>query len=246
MDEKISLKKLLETFKRRLWLIVLLTVGAGLISGLVSYFYLTPVYEASTQILVNQKNDNQNLYNQNQLQTDVQLINTYNVIIKSPAILDEVVKELNLKVTTDQLNQKIKVASQTDSQVINLSVQDTNPGQAAQIANTIAGVFQTKVPKIMNVDNVSILAKADVLPHQAPVKPNKKVNIAIGVVVGLMAGLGISLLLEYLDHTVKTDQEIEQLLGLPVLGVIGMIAESNKSEKVLPLNSQEKGESFVS
>lgn len=246
MDEKIGLKKLLETFRRRLWLIVLLTVGAGLVSGLVSYFYLKPVYEASTQILVNQKNDNQNLYNQNQIQTDVQLINTYNVIIKSPVILDEVVKELNLKVTTDQLNQKITVVSETNSQVINLSVQDTNPGQAAQIANKIAGVFQTKVPKIMNVDNVSILAKAAALPHQAPVKPKKTINIVIGLVVGLLAGAGISLLLEYLDHTVKTDQEIEQLLGLPVLGVIGTIAESNISEKVLPLNTQEKGESFVS
>jgi capsular polysaccharide biosynthesis protein len=246
MDDKISLKKLLETVKRRLWLIVLLTAGAGLVSGLVSYFYLTPVYQASTQILVNQKNNTQNLYNQNQIQTDVQLINTYNVIIKSPAILDKVIEDLNLKVTTDQLNQKITVVSETDSQVINLSVQDTNPGQAAQIANKIAGVFQTEVPKIMNVDNVSILAEAAAHPHQAPVKPNKTVNIVIGLVVGLIAGLGITLLLEYLDQTVKTEQEIEQLLGLPVLGVIGAIAEANKSEKRLQLNTQEKGESFVS
>ena len=246
MGEITSLKNLLNAFKRRLWLIVLLMVGGGLVSGLVSYFYLTPVYEVSSQILVNQKNDNQNSYIQNQVQTNVQLINTYNVIIKSPVILDEVVKKLNLGLTTDQLNQKITVTSETNSQIINLSVQDKNPDQAAQIANTIATAFQTKIPKIMNVDNVSILAKADVAPHQAPVKPNKTINIVIGLVVGLMAGVVTTLLFEYFDNTVKTEHEIEQLLGLPVLGVIGAITESKISEKVLRLNTQEKGESVVS
>jgi capsular polysaccharide biosynthesis protein len=239
MGEKLRLKDLLKTFKRRLWLIVLLTLGAGLVSGLVSYFYLTPDYEVSTQILVNQKNNDQNAYNQNQVQTNVQLINTYNVIMKSPVILDQVIKDLNLGLTTDQLNQKITIASETNSQVINLSVQDKNPDQAAQIANAIAAVFQTEIPKIMNVDNVSILAKA-------AVKPKKTINIVIGLVVGLMAGAVITLLLEYFDNTLKTDQEIEQLLGLPVLGVIGTIAESTISENVLQLNPQEKGESFVS
>lgn len=246
MEEKISLKELLETLKRRLWLIVLITVGAGLVSGLVSYFYLTPIYKVSTQILVNQKNNNQNFYNRDQVQTNIQLINTYNVIIKSPVILDKVVKELNLRLTTDQLNQKITVASETDSQVINLSVQGTNPNQAAHIANTIAEVFQTEVPKIMNVDNVSILAKATVAPNQAPVKPRNLLNIAIGLVVGLIAGAGVTLLLEYLDNTVKTEQEIEQLLGLPVLGVIGTIADSKISKKVRHSKTQEKGESFAS
>jgi capsular polysaccharide biosynthesis protein len=246
MGEITRLEDLLKIFKRRIWLIALLTVGAGLVSGLVSYFYLKPVYEASTQILVNQKNSDQNSYNQNQVQTNVQLINTYNVIIKSPVILDRVVKDLNLGLTADQLNQKITVASATNSQVINLLVQDKNPDQAAQIANTIAAVFQTEIPKIMNVDNVSILAKAAALPHQSPVKPKKTLNIVIGLVVGLLAGAAITLLIEYFDSTLKTEQEIKQLLDLPVLGVIGAIAEVDISERVLQLNTQEKGEPFVS
>lgn len=246
MEVKISLKEMFESFKRRLLLIVLLTGGAGLVSGLVSYFYITPIYEASTQILVNQKNNNQNVYDQNQINTNVQLINTYNIIIKSSAILGKVVKDLNLGLTTNQLNQKITVASQTNSQVINLSVQDNNQIEAAQIANTIAEVFQTEVPKIMNVDNVSILAKAAVAPNQAPVKPRKTLNILIGLVVGLIAGAGITIFLEYLDNTVKTEQEIEQLLALPVLGVIGAIEDSTIGGKMLHSKTQEKGESFAS
>src|SRR3954451_8566393 len=99
MEETISLKELLETLKTRLLLIVSITLIAAIISGVVSYFFLTPIYQASTQILVNQKKSEQSLYSANEVQTTLQLINTYNVIITSPAILDIVSKELDLNMT---------------------------------------------------------------------------------------------------------------------------------------------------
>jgi capsular polysaccharide biosynthesis protein len=227
MEETISLKELLETLRKRLVLIVLITITAVLVSGVVSYFVITPIYQASTQILVNQaKGDQTALYSSNEVQTNLQLINTYNVIIKSPAILDKVAEDLNVGLTSSQINGEITVASEKDSQVINLSVQDPNPSRAAKIANKTAEVFKSEIVKIMKVDNVSILAKASVTDHQAPIKPRPMLNIAIGLVVGLMAGIGLAFLLEYFDNTVKNEQEIERLLELPVLGVIGAITES--------------------
>ncbi|MCQ6279995.1 YveK family protein [Bacillus sp. EB600] len=226
MEETISLKELLETLRKRLLLIVLITITAVLVSGVVSYFFITPIYQASTQILVNQKKSDQSAYNSSEVQTNLQLINTYNVIIKSPAILDKVAEDLKLGLTAQQLNEKITVASEKDSQVVNVSVQDTNPNQAAKIANKTAEVFQTKIAKIMNVDNISILAKATVADNQSPIKPKPLMNIAIALVVGLMAGVGIAFLIEYFDNTVKKEQEIERLLGLPVLGVIAAISDS--------------------
>ena len=92
MEETISLKELLETLKKRLLLIVSITLIAAIVSGVVSYFFLTPIYQASTQILVNQKKSEQSLYSTSEVQTNLQLINTYNVIITSPAILDIVSK----------------------------------------------------------------------------------------------------------------------------------------------------------
>lgn len=231
MEETISLKELLETLRKRLLLIVLITITAVLVSGVVSYFFLTPIYQASTQILVNQKKSDQSVYSPSEVQTNLQLINTYNVIIKSPAILDKVAEDLKLGLTTQQLNSKITVGSEKDSQVVNVSVQDTNPNQAAKIANKTAEVFKTEIAKIMNVDNVSILANATVADNQSPIKPKPLMNIAIALVVGLMAGVGIAFLIEYFDNTVKNEQEIERLLELPVLGVIGAISDSKIETK---------------
>ncbi|CAH0346446.1 Wzz/FepE/Etk N-terminal domain-containing protein [Bacillus sp. CECT 9360] len=231
MEETISLKELFSTLKKRLSLIIIITLLATIASGIISYFFLTPIYQASTQILVNQSKNEEALYNNNEVQTNVQLINTYNVIIKSPAILDLVKEELNLDMTANQLNEKITVQSEQDSQVMNLSVQDSNPGRAADIANKTADVFQDEIVEIMSVDNVKILTKATVADDQSPIKPNPLLNIAISLVVGLMAGVGLAFLLEYLDNTIKSEQDIEKLLELPVLGVITKIDTQGSNEK---------------
>jgi capsular polysaccharide biosynthesis protein len=230
MEETISLKELFETLKKRLLLIVSITLIAAIVSGIVSYFFLTPIYQASTQILVNQAKNDQGQYNYNEVQTNLQLINTYNVIIKSPAILDKVIEELDMNMTTTKLNEKITVASEKDSQVVNVSVQDPNSKVAAKIANKTAEVFQKEIASIMNVDNVSILAKADVSENPSPIKPRPLLNVAIAIVVGLMAGVGIAFLLEYFDNTIKNEQDVEKILALPILGIIATIDDQKMEE----------------
>jgi capsular polysaccharide biosynthesis protein len=230
MEETISLKELLQTLKKRMALILVITLTAVLVSGVVSFFFLTPIYQSSTQILVNQKNQDQLQYNTNQLQTNLQLINTYNVIIKSPAILDIVADELKLGLNAQQLNSKISVGSEKDSQVVTISVQDEDPNRAAAIANTTATVFSNEIVTLMNVDNVSILSQATITDGQSPVKPQPVLNIAIALVVGLMAGVGLAFLTEYLDSTVKNEQDVEKVLELPILGVISVIDEAKVQE----------------
>jgi capsular polysaccharide biosynthesis protein len=232
MEETISLRELFETLKKRLALIIMVTMIATATSGVISYFFLTPIYQASTQILVNQSKSEQQMYNWNEVQTNIQLINTYSVIIKSPAILELVIKELDLDQTVTELQEKIQVASEKDSQVATITVQDPDPQRAADIANTIASVFKQEIVKIMNVDNVTILSKAEVGDQPTPVKPKPALNMAIAFVVGLMTGVGIAFLLEYLDNTIKTEQDIEKLLELPVLGVISTIDIEQEQTKV--------------
>ncbi|MGG7619572.1 YveK family protein [Bacillus coreaensis] len=227
MEETISLKELFQTLKKRMSLIVIITLLAVMASGIISFFFLTPIYQASTQILVNQTKDDQTYYNTNEVQTNLQLINTYNVILKSPAVLEKVINDLNLDLSVSTLNSKISVASENNSQVVNINVQDEDPQRAADIANSTVKMFQKEIKTIMNVDNVSILAKAEVGENQSPIKPQPLLNVAVAMVVGLMLGVGVAFLLEYLDNTLKTEQDIEQTLGLPVLGAIPMIKETD-------------------
>lgn len=227
MEETISLKDLFATLKKRALLIITITVLAVLVSGVTSFFLLTPIYQSSTQLLVNQSKDEATAYNYNEVQTNLQLIDTYNVIMKSPAILDKVIDELQLDMTVSALESKITVASEQNSQVVKVSVTDEDPVMAAKIANTVASTFQKEIVDIMNVDNVSILAKAEVSDSASPIKPQPLMNIAIALVVGLMIGVGIAFLLEYLDNTIKTEQDIERILGMPIIGVIGEIEATN-------------------
>ncbi|MEH7313399.1 YveK family protein [Priestia megaterium] len=250
MEETISLRELFAVLRKRLWLIVLITIIAATVSAVISFFVLTPVYESKTQILVNQAKNDQQLYNNQTVQTNVQLINTYNDIITSPAILDKVIKELKLDTSAEDLSSQIKVTSAQDSQVAQIVVQDTSAKRAADIANTTAAVFQKQVPKLMNVDNVKVLSKAALGENPSPVKPQPLMNVAIAIVVGLMVGVGLSFLLEYLDNTLKTEQDIENILELPVMGVITTIKDVPKATNVqrpdLTARVPQRGETFGS
>jgi len=247
MEETISLKELFLTLKKRLSLIIIITAIATATSGIVSYFLLTPIYQSSTQILVNQSKSEEQIYNYNEVQTNLQLINTYTVVIKSPAILDKVIEKEKLEMSASALNELVTVSSEQNSQVVNISVQNEDAQKAADIANSIAKTFQEEISTIMNVDNVSILTQAQLGEDPSPVKPQPALNMAIALVVGLMAGVGLAFLLEYLDNTIKTEQDIENQLGLPVLGAITTInMEDDMKEQNTPATLRTRGESVGS
>lgn len=224
MEETISLQEIFETIKKRLAMIILIVILAVAASAVYSYFLVTPVYKANTQILVNQSQDRTaQSFTRGDIETNLALIKTYSVIMKSPTILQEVVNKLDLEQSASTLSKQMTVKSAEGSQVVNVSVKNTDPAQAVKIANTVAQVFQHDIVNLMNIDNVTILSKADLGAHPAPVSPNPKLNMAIAFILGLMIGIGLAFLLEYLDQTIKTEQDIEQDLGLPILGAVSEI-----------------------
>lgn len=228
MEETISLKEIFEVIKKRLLLIISLIVGAALAAAIISFFVLTPSYESSSMFVVNQEQQDPSAqYNVNDIRTNVELINTYNVIIKSPRILENVVEELNLGYSAEQLSSKINVSSAENSQVVTVTATDADPKLATNISNTTVEIFQKQIPVIYNVDNVQILSGAEVKENPSPVSPKPMLNIAIAIVLGGMIGVGLAFLLEYLDNTIKTEADIEKQLGIPVLGVVTHIAEED-------------------
>ena len=219
MEETIDLREYFQIIKKRFWIIALLAVIAMVASGLISFFVLSPVYEAKTTLIVNtDKNPESTTLTGDQLNVTQKLAVTYGEIIKSRTVLDEVNDTLKLDMSYGELAGKVSVAPLKDTQIISVTVQDTNARRATDIANTIPKVFTKEAKRITKANSVEVIDQA--MQPTAPIKPNKVMNIAIAGVLGVMIGLFVIFLLEYLDNKIKTPQDIEKHLGLPLLGVI--------------------------
>ena len=240
MEETISLNEIFEVIKKRFKLIISATIIIMLLVAIVSLFVLTPQFQASSQFIVNEKTDDQvNRMDTGVIKSNVDLINTYNVIITSPAILDDVIDKLKLEYGPGSLAGKINVSSEQNSQVVTVTVTDENQKKAADIANEVVSTFQAEIPDIMNVDNVSVLTVAEVAEKPSQVSPNVELNIAIGLVLGLMVGVGLAFLIEYLDTTVKTEKDIEKHLAIPIIGSISTVERDDLREEKLTENEDD-------
>jgi len=226
-DEEISLKQIFEILRKRAWIIVAITLTAIFIATIINFFLIKPVYESNTTIMVgkprNRIVDENNPITYQEIQTNRLLVSTYREIAKSRTVLEEVIKDLNLDISIGQLREKVDVSLVKDTEIIQIKVQDHDPETAANLANTIASAFSKQVIKIMNVENVQVLDEA--IPQLSPVKPKKTMNIAISLVLGAMLGIFVAFILEFLDTSIKTPEDVEKYLGLPVIGTIPYLKE---------------------
>jgi capsular polysaccharide biosynthesis protein len=243
---ELELKDYLMVVRKRLWMIVTIVLVACLTTGVVSYFFLKPVYEARTKLIVNKSNDmvgtNPSL-DLNTVNLNIRLIDTYKEIIKTARIMDKVAQQHpEFNMTADQLIDKVKVSSVNNTQVMTLVVQDDSYEKAVNIVNAVSKIFIDDIPQIYKVDNVSLLDEAKLTDNPAPVKPNKKLNVAISLVVSLMIALGLAFLLEYLDDTIKTESDVEKILGLPTLTMITKMSEQDMTGYSSNTEKQKMGE----
>lgn len=226
MEEIIDLKELLEILKKNLKLIVALALGFAAIAALVSAFVLKPVYKAEAQVIVNQKNKSADVYNNpGEVQTNIQLINTYSQMINSKVIREQVVKNLDLSVNETTLESNINVTSEANSQMMRISVTAPSKKLASEIANELAIVAQKEVKRVMGVDNLSIFSKADPSDVGSPVKPKPLMNVIIALLLGLVIGVAIAFLRHILDNRINTEEKITKYLELPTLGKIHSIED---------------------
>ncbi|MTP79582.1 chain-length determining protein [Turicibacter sanguinis] len=217
--QEMTLEDIFRALKKR-WLLIVSVTLMCLIGGsiFVLFFGPEPVYQSSTTVLVNYRAEETNKLTQSDLTTSQKLVATYNEIIKSATILEPVIKALDLDMTADELLKNIGVAQVNDTEIIKITVKNENPELSRDIANTIANVFSKEISKIMKVDSTSTLDVAKT--PTTPLSQNKLTKIAIAGILGMMISVGLVFVLEYLDRTVKTADETEKLLGIPVLGVI--------------------------
>ncbi|MDK9873123.1 YveK family protein [Staphylococcus sp. IPLA37011] len=217
MENTIDLSQTLKILRKNIKLLVILPVICLLISAIVTFIFLDSKYEASTQVLVNQKESDSQMMAQ-EVQSNIQLVNTYSEIVKSPRIIDKVSKKLDRAYSTSELSSMVNVSNQAESQLLNIAVESKSEGDSEKIANTVAQVFSKEVPDIMSVDNVSILSEADGTAKQ--VAPKTMPNLLLGVVGGFLIALIIIFTKEILDKRIKSEEDVENELNIPVLGSI--------------------------
>lgn len=227
VEETIDLREYFEIVRKHLGMIALITMFAVTASAAVSFFWLLPVYETSTTLMVNKAKEDINRTVETQdIMLSRQLVTTYGEIAKSNVVLNKVIKDLNLEMSADELSEKITITPVKETEIMRIIVSDTTPRVASSIANVTASVFMEEVARIMKIDNVQIIDRAEI--PESPVKPNKLLNVAIAGVLGVMAGLFIAFLREYLDNTLKTPEDIEKHLELQVIGMIPIFEQVDK------------------
>lgn len=201
-------------------LFVLLAVGY-------TKFIVTPMYESSTKIiLVNSEEDKSGdkvEITTSDIALNQKLVSTYSEIITSRKVVQRTIEKLNLNIKYADLAKNITVTPVKDSEVINVSVKTENKENAANLANTLIESFALEVKEIYDIQNVKQLDKA--IPSQTPYNVNMVKNIIIFSVIGFVLVYGILFLKEYFKTTISTVDELEQLLNLPIIGIVPELEE---------------------
>ncbi|MCH1961833.1 Wzz/FepE/Etk N-terminal domain-containing protein [Clostridium perfringens] len=221
-ENTISLQEIAYALKKRWKLIALITIAATLVSAILSFFVIKPQYEATTKLFIGkQESQDNNAYNNNDVMMYQQLMKTYAELAKTSDLVTKAVKSADLDYNQEDIKAILKNLNATPSaetQILDLSFKGGNPKEVLKLTEAITNEFISESKELIPNGNVQVIQKAQ-LPEK-PVSPNKKLNIFIAFVLGLIVGVGVVLLLEYLDNTFKSREDLENTLGLPIIGTI--------------------------
>ena len=206
---------------KKLWSKKFFIIFVGLLVGTIallgSVFFIKPKYTSTTRIYVVSRSSDTSLTNQD-LQAGSYLVNDYKEVITSSEVLSSVIDQEKLSMSAGQLSDEIAVNIPTDTRVISISVTDTDAQRACDIANTVREVAAEKIKAVTKVDDVTTLESATKPSH--PSSPNVKKNAVIGVLAGAFLAIVGILVAEVLDDRVRRPEDIEETLGMTLLGVV--------------------------
>lgn len=218
--EELNLKDLLNYYLKKIPIIVAIT----LLFLILGYVYIEkiqiPMYHGTTTIILVEKQDEDvsSDVTSNELLINEKLVATYSQIVKSRRVLDQVIDDLKLKDTVNELAERIEVTSVSETSIIKITVSDRSNKRAVRIVNEIADVFKNEVTEIYNLENVSVVDEAIV--EDSPYNVNVIKQMVIFALVGIVLSCGIIFVMFYFDNTIKSKNEIEDKLKLAVLGEI--------------------------
>lgn len=200
-------------------LFVLLFVVIGFIGSYIFTFSTqVPIYESKTSLVLTKNDNNNATITQNDITLNKNLVPTYREIIKSRRILEQVIDNMDINIDYETLTKNVEVSSIENTELIVISVYDEDARLAKSIADEIASVFKKEIVDIYSIENISIIDQAQV--STKPYNVNVLKQFVIGCGLGFLISSLIVALFFYFDDTIKTEEDIEQKIGLPVLGSV--------------------------
>ena len=224
---EIDLKELFYVIKRKLWIILLTGIVGAVGFGLFTAMVMKPVYTSSTMLYI--VNKTTTLTSLTDLQLGTQLTKDYKVLVTSRPVTGQVITNLDLNLSHEQLVKQIKVDNPTDTRILTISVEDTDPYMAKSIADEFASVASARMAEIMDSAPPNIVEEA-YLPTQKT-KPSITKNTMIGGLAGVFLAGAIILVLFVMNDAIKTPEDVEKYLGLNTLATIPVFEGETGAKK---------------
>lgn len=221
--EEINIKDLFEFFISKLRIVTLVVLVVVLIGAVYSLCFQEPMFQSTTNMVLtgtaSASGSTSNIeggdaITQNDINLNSKLVATYREIIKSKTVLKDVINTLDLEYTTAELYKNITVSTVSDTEMISITVKSLNAEEAAKVANELARIFSENIKEIYNIENISIIDKAEI--ETQPVNVNVVKQLIIYFLIGFVLAAAIVFVLFYFDTTLKDAKELEKM-GFTVL-----------------------------
>lgn len=219
-EEIIRIEDIVDVLIKRWKMILSITLIATIFSVVISFFIISPKYEASTKVFIGKENNQgqEQSYDNNDVQMYQKLLKTYAEIIKTNDLVEKAINSEKLDLASEDILKGLIVTPRADTQILEISYTSNDKLLAKEVVDSITNEFIKSSTELISNGNVKIIESVKV--PENPVSPNKKMNIAIAFLLGLMVSVGASFLIEFMDNTFKNKEQVEEILGLPVIGVI--------------------------
>ena len=216
---EIDVFAMLKTLWKRKFSIVLVALVFAIAAFGYSAFLAKKEYQSTSRIyVVSRQNQDNNALTNSDLQAGSYLVKDYREIILSQNVLSQAIEELKLDMTPAEFSKKISVSVPTDTRILSITAKDGNPKEAARIANGLRNVAAEKIIAVTKVSDVTTLDEAEV--PQSPSSPNIRRNVLLGFIAGAGLMVVLMVVVEVLDDRVKRPEDIEELMGLTLLGIV--------------------------
>ena len=216
---EIDVFAMLKTLWKRKFSIVLVALVFAIAAFGYSAFLAKKEYQSTSRIyVVSRQNQDNNALTNSDLQAGSYLVKDYREIILSQNVLSQAIEELKLDLTPAELSKKISVSVPTDTRILSITAKDGDPKEAARIANGLRNVAAEKIISVTKVSDVTTLDEAEV--PQSPSSPNIRRNVLLGFIAGVGLMVVLMVVVEVLDDRVKRPEDVEELMGLTLLGIV--------------------------